>query len=114
DLVTGVQTCALPIYMRDEPHVEHTPLFSRDETPTFAEPVTYEPELEWDADQEYEADEAPHHEVEYDEPDTAEMEPVSVAPQPAEAREPVQHQLDGVTESADWGWDDPEDFSAPV
>ena len=25
----------------------------------------------------------------------------------------VQHQLDGVTESADWGWDDPEDFSAP-
>ena len=100
--------------MRDEPHVEHTPRFSRDETPTFEEPVTYEPELEWDADQEYEADEAPHHEVEYDEPDTAEMEPVSVAPQPAEAREPVQHQLDGVTESADWGWDDPEDFSAPV
>jgi hypothetical protein len=28
--------------------------------------------------------------------------------------EPVQHELDGVTESADWGWDDPEDFSAPV
>ena len=25
-----------------------------------------------------------------------------------------QHQLDGVTESADWGWDDPGDFSAPV
>ena len=36
------------------------------------------------------------------------MEPVTVAPQP------VQHELDGVTESADWGWDDPEDFSAPV
>jgi hypothetical protein len=94
--------------MHDEPHVEHTPRFYRDETPTFEEPVTYEPELEWDADQEYEADEAPDHEAEYDEPDTAEMEPVSVA------QEPVQHQLDGVTESADWGWDDPEDFSAPV
>ena len=26
----------------------------------------------------------------------------------------VQHELDGVTHSADWGWDDPEDFSAPV
>ena len=24
------------------------------------------------------------------------------------------HQLEGVTESADWGWDDPEDYSAPV
>jgi hypothetical protein len=58
-----------------------------------AEPMTFEPELE----------------AEYDaEPDTAEMEPVAVV------EEPVQHQLDGVTESADWGWDDPEDFSAPV
>ena len=37
-----------------------------------------------------------------------EMEPVAVA------TEPVQHELDGVTESADWGWDDPEDYSAPV
>ena len=44
-----------------------------------------------------------------DEPDTAEIEPVAVTAQP-----PVQHELDGVTESADWGWDDPEDFSAPV
>jgi hypothetical protein len=58
--------------------------FERDE-----DPVTFEPELE-------------------NEPDTAELEPVTVAP------EPVQHRLDGVTESADWGWDDPEDFSAPV
>jgi hypothetical protein len=52
--------------------------------------VTFEPELEWDED-------------------TAEIEPVQVA-----ATEPVQHQLDGVTQSADWGWDEPEDFSAPV
>jgi hypothetical protein len=87
-----------------EPHVEHTPRFHRDETPTFEEPLTYEPELEWDA--------GPDYEAEYDdEPDTAEIEPVAVAAQPAQ---PVQHELDGVTQSADWGWDDPEDFSAPV
>jgi hypothetical protein len=57
------------------------------------EPMTFEPELEWEAESE---------------PDTAEMEPVAVA------HEPVQHELDGVTQSADWGWEDPEDFSAPV
>ena len=59
--------------------------------------MTFEPELEY---------------VE-DEHDTAEMEAVAVAAEP-EPAEPVQHELDGVTESADWGWDDPEDFSAPV
>ena len=63
-----------------EPLVETTPRFHREEEP----PMTFEPELEY-----------------YDEPDTAEMEP-------------VQHELEGVTQSADWGWDDPEDFSAPV
>ena len=26
----------------------------------------------------------------------------------------VQQEIEGVTQSADWGWDDPEDFSAPV
>jgi len=66
------------------------PRFERAPEP---EPVTFEPELEWEPEQE---------------PDTAEMEPVAVA------AEPVQHELDGVTQSADWGWDDPEDFSAPV
>ena len=30
------------------------------------------------------------------------------------AVEPARHQLEGVTESADWGWNDPEDYSAPV
>jgi hypothetical protein len=35
--------------------------------------------------------------------DTAEMEAVTVQPQ-----------LEGVTQSADWGFDDPEDYSAPV
>jgi hypothetical protein len=68
------------------PAHEFEPRFERE-----PDPVTFEPELEWES-----------------EPDTAEMEPVAVA------HEPVQHELDGVTESADWGWDDPEDFSAPV
>ena len=75
------------------------------------EPVTFEPELEYDYEDEYDYDghPAPDYEAAVEqEPDTAEMEPVTVAPQP------VQHELDGVTESADWGWDDPEDFSAPV
>jgi hypothetical protein len=82
--------------IRDEPELEPepepapAPRFHRDETPTFEEPMTFEPDLEWD------------------EPDTAEMEQVAVA------AEPVQHELEGVTQSADWGWDDPEDFSAPV
>jgi hypothetical protein len=61
-------------------------------------PVTFEPELEYELDAE---------------PDTAEMEPVAVAAETAQ-HGPVQHELDGVTQSADWGWDDPEDFSAPV
>ena len=30
------------------------------------------------------------------------------------AAEPVQQTLDGVTPSSDWGFDDPEDFSAPI
>jgi hypothetical protein len=40
--------------------------------------------------------------------DTAEMEAV------AEEPVPVQRELEGVTQSADWGFDDPADFSAPV
>ena len=87
----------------------------RFERATDTEPMTFEPELEWEAEPapEYEPEpgyeRAPDYEAELDsEPDTAEMEPVAVAV------EPVQHELDGVTQSADWGWDDPEDFSAPV
>jgi hypothetical protein len=75
----------------------HTPRFHRDE-----EPVTFEPDLEWE-------------EEEYD---TAEMEPVAVTQEPTQDEqaydEPVQYELDGVTQSADWGWDEPEDYSAPV
>ena len=75
--------------------------------------MTFEPELEYDYDP------APDYEAELDsEPDTAEMEPVAVASEPVQheplQHELVQHELDGVTQSADWGWDDPEDFSAPV
>jgi hypothetical protein len=73
------------------PEPPREPRFGRERETYETEPVTFEPELEWDA-----------------EPDTAEIEPVAVA------HEPVQHELDGVTQSADWGWDDPEDFSAPV
>ena len=80
-----------------------------------------EPYLDFDPDTDY--DPAPDYEAELDaEPDTAELEAVTVAPEAVPvapgpvsvAREPVQHQLDGVTHSADWGWDDPEDFSAPI
>jgi hypothetical protein len=90
--------------LRKEPRFEREPA-------AFApmpDQVTFEPELEYDYDA------GPEYEDEFDaEPDTAEMEPVTVAPSPV-APEPLQHELDGVTPSADWGWDDPEDFSAPV
>jgi hypothetical protein len=92
--------------------IREEPRFQREDDPSEV-PVTFEPELEWEAEPDYEPDhEAEYDEADYDdEPDTAEIEPVAVAAQPAE---PVQHELDGVTQSADWGWDDPEDFSAPV
>jgi hypothetical protein len=43
------------------------------------------------------------------EPDTTEIDPVAVDP-PVEARQ----QPEGVTQSADWGWGEPGDYSAPV
>jgi hypothetical protein len=54
-----------------------------------------------------------------------ELEPEPIAAEPEPEPEPitfepdlepvaVQRQLDGVTQSADWGFDDPEDYSAPV
>jgi hypothetical protein len=93
--------------LRHQPEPQPPPAresrFEREPDPN---PVTFEPELEYEYDED---DPAPDYEAELErEPDTAEMEPVTVAP------EPVQHELDGVTQSADWGWDDPEDFSAPV
>ncbi len=85
------------------PAPEQVARFEREPEPVTFEsaPMTFEPELEWA--------EEPDHEPDYEaEPDTAEIDVVAVA------AEPVQHELDGVTQSADWGWDDPEDFSAPV
>ena len=99
-----------------EPDEQSRPT-QRFERETETEPVTFEPELEWEPDDEPahehepdpDYDDAPDYEAELDsEPDTAEMEPVAVTGRP------VQQELDGVTPSADWGWDDPEDFSAPV
>ena len=46
------------------------------------------------------------------EQDTAELE--ALAPEPVAEPVAAQPQLDGVTQSADWGFDDPADFSAPV
>ena len=48
------------------------------------------------------------------EPETTEFEAVA-EPEPVVApEESPRHTSTGVTESADWGWDDPEDYSAPV
>jgi hypothetical protein len=85
------------------PQLTRAPRSGEDVRPRFErtpppEPMTFEPDLEYDYDTE---------------PDTAEIEAVTVAPEPV-THEPVQHQLDGVTQSDDWGWDDPEDYSAPV
>jgi hypothetical protein len=44
-----------------------------------------------------------------DEPEPATEPAAAVA-----SVEAPRHQPEGVTESADWGWDDPEDYSAPV
>ncbi len=63
-----------------------------------------EPEPEPEPEPAPEAEPEPEPEpVAEAEQDTAEMEAVAVQPE-----------LEGVTQSADWGFDDPEDFSAPV
>ena len=95
--------------LRKEPRFEREPAYEPKPEPAY-EPQPY---LDFGPDTEYEPapayDPAPDYEAElHSEPDTAELEAVTVAP------EPVQHELDGVTQSADWGWDEPEDFSAPV
>jgi hypothetical protein len=52
--------------------------------------------------------------AEHDPPDADTTEIEAVAEPVATAEAPRQHQIEGVTASADWGWDDPEDYSAPV
>jgi hypothetical protein len=132
---------ARDLRMEPEPEPDPVPETAPAREPRFErrpdpDPVTFEPELEYESD--YDDDTAPDYEAETpdheadvqeyeadaqefeDEYDTAEMEPVPVArepvqhAEPAQHAEPLQHPLDGVTQSADWGWDDPEDFSAPV
>jgi hypothetical protein len=61
------------------------------------------PESEPEPEPEPEPAPEPEPEPEPDPEDTAEMDAVSVQPQ-----------LEGVTQSADWCFDDPEDYSAPV
>jgi hypothetical protein len=87
----------------------------RKEAPAPAEPELEdetgpEPEVEAEAEAGSEVDAAPEPEgdarPEADtgaEQDTSELEPVA-----------VQRPLEGVTPSSEWGWDDPEDYSAPV
>jgi hypothetical protein len=58
--------------------------------------------------QEHPVQEHPVHEQPVHEQDTSELEPVTAE------REPLQAQLEGVTASADWGWGEAEDYSAPV
>jgi hypothetical protein len=91
--------------LRKEPRFERAPEPVQEPAP---QPyLDFGPDAEYEPEPDYEP--APDYEAELDaEPDTAELEAVTVAP------EPVQHELDGVTQSVDFGWDDPEDFSAPV
>jgi hypothetical protein len=99
-----------PFMGADESEIEardlrKEPRFERKQPQPYLDFADDEPEPDYEP--------APDYEAELDaEPDTAELEAVSVAPQPQPQR--LQHELDGVTESADWGWNDPEDYSAPV
>jgi hypothetical protein len=57
---------------------------------------------------------SPLPEAEPPEPEQDTSELPAVDPEPEPEPEPEQAELEGVTASADWSWDDPEDFSAPV
>jgi hypothetical protein len=83
-----------PAPVSTEPFMEIKARDLRKEAPPAPppEPETFEPELEA-----YEQD-------------TSELEAVAAEPE----EEPLQQELEGVTASADWGWGEPEDYSAPV
>ena len=78
-----------------------------------AEGRRFEREPEPEVEPEPELEVEPEPELAH-EPDTAELQPVAVEPSAPEPAEPVQPHLEGVTPSADWGFDEPEDYSAPV
>jgi hypothetical protein len=106
-----------------EPHGEITARDLREEQPPEPHPeleaekeleadveADFEPEPEADFEPEPDADFEAEPEVVFEpepeadlEPDTSELEPVAAQPP-----------LEGVTPSADWSWDEPEDYSAPV
>ena len=68
-----------------------------------------EPEAELEPEPKVELEPEPEAElVAEPEADTSEIEPVAVE------QATIQQQLDGVTQSADWGWGEPDDYSAPV
>jgi hypothetical protein len=84
------------------------------------EPEADHEEPAWDADtSEFEAVE-PESEPEEPEPEPEagyDFEPDAPEPDPdfdPEPEEPRHHVLEGVTPSDDWGWGEPEDYSAPV
>jgi hypothetical protein len=87
--------------------VEEPELRDREQDTAELEALTLEPEPEPEPEPRPERERRPEPQ-----PVAVESEPVTFEPD----LEPVavQRQLDGVTQSADWGFDDPEDYSAPV
>jgi hypothetical protein len=78
------------------------------------EAVAPEPEPEPEPEPDPEALE-PEREIAA-EPSAPEPEPLPAAAPPRREQQPLaaQRPLEGVTQSDDWGWDDPADYSAPV
>jgi hypothetical protein len=92
----------------EEPEpVEEPELRDREQDTAELEALTLEPEPRREPDPGPERERRPEPQ-----PVAVESEPITFEPD----LEPVavQRQLDGVTQSADWGFDDPEDYSAPV
>ncbi|HEY6779754.1 MAG TPA: hypothetical protein VI111_02300 [Thermoleophilaceae bacterium] len=100
----------------DEPAYEE----SVPEQAAFEDPGPLEPAYDELAFEDADSDtsELPALVVEPYEDERFEYEPIRAhrtgEPAPVIAAEPVQQTLDGVTPSSDWGFDDPEDFSAPI
>ncbi len=80
----------------------------------------FEPEEPYEADEPDEPDPGgetqPYldYDLEEDDYDTSELEPVPVAGEPEPEPPPEQPQLDGVTASDDWARDEPEDYAGPA
>jgi hypothetical protein len=101
-----------------EPFMEIRARDLRKESPRFERPapepgprLREEPERQPPPDPDWEPAPEPQP-VPEAEPDTSELP--AVKPEPPDAQATEQPRLEGVTASADWAWDDPEDYSAPV